>query len=86
MRVQAKFEVKSVTLQNYKCYRNGQQSDVPVREIVMEPICTKNTPENASFAEATPNGRLTFTLNNPDLKDEFQPGNLYLMTFDKVTE
>ena len=57
---------------------------VPAREITMMAVCnSKDDPENASFADSTPSGNLVFTLTNPTLAGEFQPGDEYYLTFER---
>lgn len=89
MKVRAKFTVTKSAVMGYSagdkgivqmCYRDGQPTDVPAREITMTAVCGTDG-ENASFAEATPSGQIQFTLNNPDLKDAFQPGQTYYLDF-----
>ena len=58
---------------------------VPVREITLSAVYDDGiSKENKSFADATPNGRIRFTLTNPDLKDEFKPGQNYYVEFIPV--
>lgn len=58
---------------------------VPIREITMQAVYDDGiVKENSSFAEATPNGTITFMLNNPACKDEFQPGDSYYIDFYKA--
>ncbi len=57
---------------------------VPYREIKMvAQYDPSKSAEDISFAEATPNGEIMFSLNNPILKDEFKPGDVYYVEFIK---
>jgi hypothetical protein len=58
---------------------------VPIREITMFAMYG-GTPENDSFASATPTGSITFTLNNERCAEEFKPGQEYYVEFTPVSE
>ena len=58
---------------------------VPMREVTMfASYDVSIAKENKSFADATPNGTMTFTLSNPALADEFKPGQAYYVEFTAV--
>jgi hypothetical protein len=87
MKVRAKFTVTRSAELGYgsgglaTCYRDGNNTGVPMREITLSPCYDKSNPEDVSFSEATPSGTINFTLTNPDLKDEFKPGTTYYVDF-----
>jgi hypothetical protein len=43
-----------------------------------------NTPEDNSYAQATPSGQITMMVNNPAAKDFFTVGESYYLDFKKV--
>lgn len=61
-----------------------ESTGIPIREITLSAVCSDGNPEHESFAQYTPNGTATFTLNNPNLKDEFKPGEYYYLTFERA--
>lgn len=90
--IKAKFTVTSVTETGYNngleahkamCYRDNKETDVPYRIIRLSPVCGAKG-EDIHFSEATPNGSIELHINNPDLKDEFQVGQNYSLTFERV--
>lgn len=60
-----------------------ESTGIPVREITMTAVYGGSS-ENQSFAEATPNGTITFQLNNPACADEFKPGDSYYLEFERI--
>jgi hypothetical protein len=91
MKVRAKFTVGKVSEMGYAgangpykcvCYREGIETAVPQREITMGAVFDDGlAKENASFAEATPSGTITFQLSNPDLAEAFKVGETYYADF-----
>jgi len=79
----AKFTVSKVSVFGSVYQSGGEIKDY--KEITMQPVCG-GSEENRSFASATPNGTLTFTLTNPDLQDEFKPGTSYYLDFTRADE
>lgn len=75
MDVRAKFRC-----QNEKTVRNGG-SNTP-REYEFTAMYDDGTPENQRFAKATPVGRLTMTVDNPDVT--FEPGKSYYLDFTEA--
>lgn len=58
---------------------------VPIREITLSAVYDDGIcKENKSFADATPSGQITFTLNNPALADMFKPGVAYYVEFTEA--
>ncbi len=43
-----------------------------------------NTPEDNSYASATPFGTVTMTVNNPEAEEFFLPGQAYYLDFTKA--
>jgi hypothetical protein len=43
-----------------------------------------NSPEDNSYAAATPSGQISMVVNNPDAKDFFVPGQAYFLDFKKA--
>jgi hypothetical protein len=95
MKVRAKFSVTKVAeFGDYNGNRqeilrvNGdkyESTGIPIREITLSVVYDNGVDaENASFAEATPNGSMTFTLNNPDCADEFKVGDNYYIDFSRI--
>lgn len=87
--IRAKFTVTKSSVMGYsgansphvsKCYKDGKETDIPVREITMSAVYGGSA-ENKSFAEATPSGAITFTLSNSDVAEAFQPGETYYVDF-----
>jgi hypothetical protein len=63
-----------------------EKTGIPVREITLSAVYDDGlAKENKSFADATPSGSLTFYLNNPNLADEFKPGDVYYLDFTKAS-
>jgi hypothetical protein len=46
----------------------------------MSAVCG-GSEENNSFASSTPSGSIEFQLDNPDLSEEFKPGQFYYLDF-----
>lgn len=96
MNVRAKFEVTRVSQfgyagqlqQSYAADATGKwcPTGIPIREIHLNAVCDDGLArENKSFATATPSGEITFRLDNMNLKDEFQPGQIYYVDFTPVS-
>lgn len=52
------------------------------RLIAMKPVYSQDpTHENKAFWDATPNGELTMTINNPTAAEFFRPGEEYYIDF-----
>jgi hypothetical protein len=62
-----------------------ESTGIPVREITMGAVYG-SSPEDRSFAQATPQGEITFRLDNPDLAEEFKPGQAYYVDFTRISE
>lgn len=59
-----------------------ESTGVPIREITLSAVYDDGiSKENASFAKATPNGQITFMLDNPALAEAFKPGEAYYLDF-----
>lgn len=93
MKIKAKFEVNSNKIFSsggkiWEIYDlNGNRTGIPAREISMNAVCgSSGDPEDASFAQYTPSGNITFQLTNADLKDYFIPGEKYYVEFIKIEE
>jgi hypothetical protein len=73
MRVKAKFRVNSVNHIDYGqvIELNAVYSSVP-------------DSEDKHFSDATPSGKLQFTLTNKSLFDQFKPGQVYYLTMDEA--
>ncbi len=69
--VRAKFVCSSVTRFAYP----GQV------QVVLSPVMDSKTPENKSFWDATPNGKLDMTITNPAAGEQFEPGKSYYLDF-----
>ena len=79
MSVVAKFKVAYV-----KSYETSA-------EVVLNPVYAGEgadpkvtTAEDGAFWQATPSGELKMTVNNIAAAEEFQPGNIYYLTFDRA--
>lgn len=59
---------------------------IPIREITLQAVYDNGNKENQSFSEFTPNGQITFTLNNPNCADEFKVGEEYYVEFKRKDE
>lgn len=67
MTARCKFQVVSMTHFGY---------DKNVREIILETrYDEKLSKEDIAFNKATPTGKMTVTINNPNVFDIFAPGN-----------
>jgi hypothetical protein len=81
MAVVAKFQVSKVELYSgsSKVFLNpvyaGEGADSKV-----------TTKEDGSFWEATPSGVLEMMVNNPLAAEQFQPGDKFYLTFERVPE
>lgn len=53
---------------------------IPVREITLMAVYGASA-EDRSFATSTPQGSMTFRLDNPALEHEFKPGQTYYIDF-----
>lgn len=67
----AKFKVDSV------------KTELNQEILVMSPV-TSNSEENKSFSLYTPWGKLELGITNPNLIGTFNPGDEYLVEFNKV--
>jgi len=72
--VRCKFSVESVT-----SFQWGGQ-EVKLRAVTD----SLNNEENNSFAQATPNGVLEITVDNPAVKGHFMPGDEFYIDMVKV--
>ncbi len=83
MKVQAMFYVASI-----KQHATQSPTDVTA-EIEMAAAFggyLKGLPEgNADWSKYTPQGSLKMTVTNPAAIDEFEPGAVYRLTFEKVS-
>lgn len=70
-----KFTCNSVTN-----YGNG------FNEVKLTPQYDQTLPEDQKFSTATPSGELKATINNPALKDFFEPGKAYYIEIRPVEE
>lgn len=78
MSIKAKFYVESVRETGYCGTKN------PGREVELAPVTggESASEEDRSFAAATPGGKITLFVDNPDCADAFKPGDAYYVTFD----
>lgn len=73
-RLRAKFHCNSVTDFGY-----GSQ------EVKLSAVYdSEHNTENNQFAQATPNGTLTMTIDNPNAKGFFKPGLEYFLDFQEA--
>lgn len=57
-------------------------SNPPAQTVLLEAIMDNDTPENARFAHATPFGKITMHVSNPEAIAEFStPGKFYYVDF-----
>lgn len=71
MTVMAKFRVEKVII-----FR-GQ-----IREVFLNPVNGSSAnPDNASWSKYTPSGTLNMLITNPDVYNQFEPGNEFFLTF-----
>ena len=82
MGVVAKFEVMSIETYKY-----------PGQKVVLMPVYAGEgadpkvtSKEDGQFWEATPNGRLEMQVNNPVAAEQFQPGDRFYLTFERVPD
>jgi hypothetical protein len=69
-----KFVVQEVTRQQWNCADAGQPKKWAER-IKLSAICSGDDPESVSFSKATPQGEMTFTVSNPAVIGQFEPGD-----------
>lgn len=55
---------------------------IPARKITLSAVYGGSA-EDQSFAQATPSGTFTFQLDNPNLAEEFKPGDTYDITMTR---
>ena len=74
MKVKAKFEVVEVRHTNY-----GEV-------IILQPRYDMSIEEDVRFNKATPTGRIELTVNNPNLKGEFELGQKFYINMKLLEE
>lgn len=72
--VRAKFKCTS-----YLQHAGWQSGVRGGREFSFDPVCADEVPENQRFHKATPSGKLTMYVDNPDV--DFEPGKTYYLDF-----
>lgn len=77
MTVQAKFWVSEI--KHHGAYR-GQGDEAATIE--MKPVFGEG--DNADWSKYTPSGKIEMTVTNPAAIEQFELGEEYLLTFDKV--
>ena len=71
--VTARFECDSIRVTQYS------------HEVSMGAVISSGPDSpNASCAKATPSGRFTMAITNPDAYDQFEPGVVYQITIDRA--
>lgn len=80
MAVVAKFQVTSVEQFQWA----GQK--VNLQPVYAGPGADERvtSKEDGAFWEATPNGGLWMTINNPEAAEQFQPGDSFYVTFERA--
>ena len=73
--VRAKFQVTAIT---EHVWGNG------VKTVRFEPRYDASIPEDQRFAEATPSGELSITVNNPAALEQFKLGQQFYLDFTPV--
>ena len=83
MAVVAKFQVNSVEL-----YANASTRKVKLGPVYAGPGADPKltTKEDGAFWQATPNGSLEMIIDNPDASEQFQPGDKFYLTFERVPD
>ncbi len=79
MAVVSKWKVGSVESFEYSV--NVRLSPVYAGEGADPKVTSK---EDGSFWEATPNGKLEMTVNNPLAAEQFQPGDVFYISFTRA--
>lgn len=74
MKVRGKFVLNA--------FGENSGSSPPAQTVLLEAIMDNDTPENARFAQATPWGKITMHVSNPEAIAEFSiPGKFYYVDF-----
>lgn len=76
MAVQAKFRCNVKKITDY----GNMSNDRPV-EVEFSAVYGKT---NEPWSKATPSGRLTMLITNPDASEWFEPGQDYMLTFTEA--
>ena len=71
--IKAKMQVSQVTISEY--------SETPELHCVYT-----GTPEDNTFAKATPSGSCKMQIDNPEVKGFFKPGKKYYVTFEEAAD
>lgn len=85
MSIAARFYVSRVSrFPAFNGTTNGWASPAPQIEVEMSVVTGGRAPENASWASATPSGRITMTVGNPEAAAWFDSmlGRDIAVTFD----
>lgn len=72
--IRAKFKCMHYT--QHAGYKAGSRVS---REFHFEAVCADEVPENQRFHKATPYGKLSMYVDNPDVS--FEPGKAYYLDF-----
>ena len=86
MKTRCKFVCQEVTTLNATMYDNGQPTGFRIQRVTLEAQYDDGLiKENASYAAATPDGKLTFTVTNPRVHGMFEPGKAYYLDLTDAT-
>lgn len=69
-----KFVVQEVARQNWNAASPGEPARY-AEKIRLTAICSADDPESVSFSKATPQGEMNFTVSNPAVIGQFNPGD-----------
>jgi hypothetical protein len=83
MAVVAKFQVNSVEL-----FAHGPSRKVKLGPVYAGPGADPQvtSKEDGAFWQATPQGSLEMVIDNPDASEQFQPGDKFYLTFERVPD
>jgi len=85
MTTRCKFVCQEVATLNCAIHENGQPTGFNIQRVTLEAQYDDGlSKENKSFASATPNGNITFTVTNPRVHGMFEPGKAYYLDITPV--
>lgn len=82
MSVVAKFICNSITKSDHWEKEKGQLANVSLSAVMGE----SDNEENKKFFAATPSGNITLGTVNPAAYEQFEEGQYYYVTFEKVAK
>lgn len=85
MTTRCKFVCQEVATLNGLIYDSGKPTGFKLQRVTLDAqyddgLCK----ENKSYASATPDGKLTFTVSNPRVHGMFEPGQAYYLDITPV--